>query len=250
MKVFGVTIGGSGDAPQLILGGPPAAQLLPPEVGIARRSRALRRGIVAVAVLLVVASGAGSAAAKYQAFVAEVDLSLEQERTASLLAQQAEFAEVVAVQAEIEEREAARRVATGTEIDWQAFVSSIEATLPADMVLRSIAAEGSSPMAALAQAADPLQGPRVAAITCIVVSPVMITVPDVVDLAGGLAGFVDARVPSSEWVPEEGAFETTFIVHLDEGAYANRFPAPDAATPGSDASGPVEADASGEEVGP
>lgn len=249
MKVFGITIGGATEGAQLILGGPPAAQLLPPEVGIARRSRGMRRGIVAVAVLLMVASGAGSAAAKYQAFVAEADLALEQERTISLIAQQAEFAEVVAVQAEIEEREAARRVATGTEIDWQAFVTSIEASLPANMTLQSVAAEGSSPMAGLAQAADPLQGARVAAITCIVLSPVLITVPDVVDLAGGLTGFVDAQVPSSEWVPEEGHFETTFVVHLDEGAYANRFPAPEADSEGA-AEGPVEADASGEEVQP
>ncbi|MBO1769326.1 hypothetical protein [Agrococcus sp. TF02-05] len=248
MKVFGMTIGGGGDAPQLLLGGPPAAELLPPEVGAARRSRGIRRGIVAVAVLLMVASGGASAAAKYQALSAEVELALEQERTASLIARQAEFADIVAAQTEIEEREAARRVATGTEIDWQVFVSGIEAAMPADMVLHSLEVTGSSPMAGLAQPADPLQGARVATVTCIVRSPAMLTVPDVVDLMGGLTGFVDAQVPLSELKPE-GYFETTFVVHLDEGAYASRFPAAEASEHGV-ADGRVEAGASGEGVQP
>lgn len=248
MKVFGITIGGSSESSQLLLGAPPAADLLPPEVGIARRSRGMRRGIVAVAVLLMVASGGASAAAKYQAVAAEVALALEQERTVALIAEQAEFADVVAVQTEIEEREAARRVATGTEIDWQVFVTSIAEAMPADMVLRSVTAEGSSPMAGLAQAADPLQGPRVATVTCIVRSPVMITVPDVVDLMGGLTGFVDAQVPISELKPE-GYFETTFVVHLDGTAYLNRFPAAEPSQESAE-EGPVDADASGEEVQP
>jgi hypothetical protein len=244
MKVFGITIGGPSESAQLILGGPPAAQLLPPEVGLARRSRGIRRGIVAAAVLLVVASGGLSAAAKYEAFTSEVELALEQERTLALIARQAEFAEVVAVQAEIEEREAARRVVTSTEIDWQSFVTGIEAVMPAGMVLHSVAAEGSSPMAGLAQAADPLQGPRVATVTCIVRSPAMITVPDAVDLMDELPGFVDAQVPISELKPE-GYFETTFLVHLDEGAYLDRFPAVEPSEDAADPS-PADAGASGE----
>lgn len=248
MKVFGITVGGTTDGAPLELGAHPAVDLLPPEVGLARRSRGIRRGVVAIAVLVIVGVVAGGAGAKVQAIAAEVGLLIEQDRTAALIDRQAEFAGVLAVQAEIEEREAARQVIASTEIDWQSTLAAITGTLPADATLASVAVEGSSPMLAYAQPVVPLQGARVATVTFTVRSPALLSVPGIEDQLASVPGFVDVQVPSSA-VDQEGVFETTFIVHLDEGAYSGRYPA-DPATSDEQAptdEQPADADAEGEE---
>lgn len=249
MKVFGITIGSPDPAP-LMLGAQPAVNLLPSEVLAARKSRGVRRGIVAAAIVLIVSAGGGTAAAKLQALAAEVELAFAEAQTVELLARQAEFADVLAVEAEIEARQAAREVATGTEIDWRGVIDGIVATLPEGATLVNVTAEGSSPMAGHAQPVAPLQGARVATVTFTVRSTAML--PDVVDALEGLPGFVDAQVPTQTVIPEEGIVDSTFVVHLDEGAYTNRFPPtvqaqPEPGQPAAGAEGSTDAEASGEE---
>ncbi|WP_026374001.1 hypothetical protein [Agrococcus lahaulensis] len=221
MKVFGITVGRGGDAPPLMLGAQPVVNLLPPEVLAARRSRAVRRVVVAAAVVLVVGAGGGAAAARVQAIAAEVELAGAQARTAALIAQQGEFGDVLAVEAEIAERVAARHVVTSTEIEWRSMIDAFLATLPPDATLTSVAAEGSSPMALHAQPIAPLQGARVATLTFTVESDARL--PQVLDALATLPGFVDAQVPVVTAL-ETGRTETIFVLHVGEEAYANRFP--------------------------
>lgn len=238
MKVFGLTIGEGGSAAPLVLGAPPAVDLLPPEVRAARKSRGVRRGVVAAAVLVVLAVVAGGTVVKLQSITAEVELALAQSETQALLARQAEFGPVLAVQAEIEEREAARRVITSTEIDWQVIIDAITATLPDDASLTSVTIDSGSPMAAYAQPVAPLQGSRVATVTFSARSAVLLSVPGIEDELSSVPGFVDVQVPSATEDPE-GGFATTFVVHLDEGAYTGRFPAEEA---GAEAEQPAGGD--------
>lgn len=223
MKVFGITIGSDDPAP-LMLGAQPVVNLLPNEVLAARKSRGVRRGIVAAAIALIVGVGAGTAGAKYQAITAAVDLAVEESRTAALIAEQSEFADVVAVEAEIAQRIAARHVVTGTEIAWSSMIDSFIATLPPGASLAGVTTEGTSPMALHAQPLAPLQGARVATATFTVRSDAQL--PDVLDALETLPGFVDAQVPEAAAL-EDGSIETTFVLHLGEGAYANRFPPED-----------------------
>jgi hypothetical protein len=252
MKVFGLTIGEREATSSLSLGAHPSVDLLPPEVRIARRSRGMRRGVIATAVLIVLAVVAGGAFAKMQWLAAEVTLAAEESRTQALLDRQAEFGGVLAMQAELEAREAARQVVMSTEIDWQSIIAAITATLPEDATLVSVSAEGGSPMEAYAQAQVPLQGARVATVAFTVHSDALLSVPDIEDQLAGVLGFVDVQVPSATELAEGEGFETAFVLHLGEAAYSGRFPPDEAAETGqpaapADATADADADAEGEE---
>lgn len=224
MKVFGITVGASGAAAPLALGAHPTVNLLPPEVRLGRRSRGIRRGVVAMAVLLVVGVAAGGVGARLQSMTAEDVLATAQDRTQALIDRQAEFGDVMAVQADIDERLAARQIITSTEIDWQSIITSIRATLPDDATITTATVEGGSPMEAYAQATAPLQGTRIATVSFTVVSPAILSVPEIEDGLAGVLGFVDVQVPSS-MVDAEGLFETSFVLHLSDEAYTGRYPA-------------------------
>lgn len=245
MKVFGITIGGSGGSAPLALGAHPTVDLLPPEVRLGRRSRGIRRGVVALAVLLIVAVAGGGVFAKLQAVTAEATLAAEQARTQALIDRQAEFGDVMAVQAEIDERLAARQVITSTEIDWQAVIQAMRGALPADASMTAVRVEGASPMEAYAQPTAPLQGARVATVSFTVRSATFLSVPDVQDALAGVRGFVDLQVPSSSIDPVDGSFETSFVVHLNEEAYTGRFPA-EVTTADEQPAAPIDASADAE----
>lgn len=227
MKVFGLTIGSdAGGGPALVVGGHPSVDLLPPEVRITRRSRGIRRGVIALAVVIIVGAAATGVLAKVNSVSAAALLVAEEARTQLLLDRQSEFFEITAVQSEIEERTAARQVITGSEIDWRAIIAEVRGTLPEGAVLTNIAVDGASPMAPYAQASGPLQGARVATVSFTITSPAIFSVADITDKLAALPGFVDSQVPSAAAV-EPGA-EASFVVHLDQGAFANRYPSEEA----------------------
>src|SRR5690606_3263649 len=114
------------------------------------------------------------------------------------------------------------QVITGTEIDWQAVLADIRGTLPAGAVVISLSIDGASPMQSYTQAGVPLQGPRVATVMFTVETASILSGPVVVDALAQVPGFVDVQVPSST-VNEEGIAETSFVLHLDEGAYTYRY---------------------------
>ncbi|WP_405217163.1 PilN domain-containing protein [Agrococcus sp. Ld7] len=249
MKVFGLTIGEAptGGSP-LVLGGAPSVDLLPREVRDTRKSNRARRGVIAVAVLAIVATAGGGAAATYASILAEVQLASAEQRTEALLARQSEFVEVTTLQRQIEERTAARQVITGTEIDWQSVLADVRATLPEGAVVTALAVDGASPMEPYAQAGVPLQGPRVATVSITVQSSTIMSAADVVDALEAVPGFTDVQVPTTA-VVDAGIAETTFVLHLDEGAYSARYAPLDAGpaeTPDAESS---SAEASSAETG-
>lgn len=228
MKAFGIELGGGAPKQPLVVGGVPGVDLLPPEVRIAKRSRRTRRGVVAAAVAVVVLAGAGAVAAKAQSLVAEAELSVAQARTIDLVAQQAQFSSVTDVQTEIDERTAARSVVTSGEITWRDVLEAVRATLPAGTELATVSVESAPPMELFEQATVPLQGERIATVSFTTRSADPTVGPAVLDALTGIDGFVDAHAPSRTTI-EGGAIETMFVLHLDSGALANRFPAPEPA---------------------
>ncbi|WP_347754159.1 hypothetical protein [Agrococcus sp. ProA11] len=240
MKVFGLTIGDGPAAGQtLVLGGSPGVDLLPREVRETRKSNRTRRGVIAVAVLAIVATAGGGAAATYAAILAEVRLASTAQRTEALLARQAEFVEVTTLQRQIEERTAARQVITGTEIDWQAVLADVRSKLPAGAVVTELFVDGASPMQAYVQAGVPLQGPRVATVSISVQTSSIMSAADVVDALEAVPGFADVQVPTNT-AADAGVAETTFVLHLGEGAYTGRYAPIDvgpAEAPAANASG-------------
>jgi len=82
--------GGRDDA-RLIIGGIPRAELLPPELELEKRSRAQRRGLMAVLVLVVLLVGVVYGAVSLFAATTQAALDGANAHAADLLAQQGKY---------------------------------------------------------------------------------------------------------------------------------------------------------------
>ena len=210
---------------ELILGGEPRVDLLPPEVSKHRQAKAVRRGLGIGVVGLLVIVLAGAAAATYVSGQAEEHLLAAQANTAGLLAEQTQYGEIRTAQAQVDLVKAAQQVGVSTEIDWKAYLLGVQGTLPAGVAIESVTVDSASPILLYAQPTVPLQGARVATVGFTASSA---TLPDVPAWLNGLAtlpGFADA-LPGSVILDEtSGAYTVTITMHVNEAAFAQRFTA-------------------------
>ena len=205
----------------LVVVGIPRIDLLPQEVHARLRSRTLRRGLGVLVVAVVVAAGAGSALAVFNAAASAGALAAEQARTQDLLAQQVEFVEVTQLANAKAGIEQARLVGSSTEILWPAYVEAIRATLPPGADLGELTVTASSPITLVAQPALPLQLPRVATVQLTVTAPDLATISAWISRLPGLPGFADATLTSIERTDTN--VKANVIINVTEAAYANRF---------------------------
>lgn len=200
----------------------PRANLLPPEVALGIKAKALRRLLLLLVVLALVIAGAGVAGSSVLAVTSAVSLAAANDRTASLLAQQAEFVEVRQVTGMIGKATAARQAGMATEINWKSYVDEIQGSLPAGTTITTFAAEASTPIAPYAAPSLPLEGERIGQLTFTGSSA---SLPDVqawlVGLAG-VTGFVDAA-PGTVSLDEGGSYTVGIVMHFDDAVLTNRF---------------------------
>lgn len=209
----------------LQVGGEPRVDLLPPEL-LAQRKAAgnLRRlGLGVALVALLVIGGVGLAT--IQSLRAQAGLSAEQFRTQALLAQQKKYIEVRKVQVEVGSLQAAQEVGTSTEIDWKKYLTAVQATLPANVVLNVITIDSASPLAAYVQSTVPLQGSRVATLSFTAASPTLPEVPAWLDSLKSLSGYTDASPGSVTRDATTGVYTVDITMHINEAAFSKRFAA-------------------------
>lgn len=214
---------------ELVIGGTPRVNLLPPEVKARHNARIIRRRLTVTLAGVVVVVGAGVAGAWWEASGSQAALKAAQDRTTELLAGQAQFAEVRHVQEAVETAIVAQRVGASTEIDWKAYLDRIRAVLPVDVIITSAGIDSASPLAPYAQPTVPLQPARVATVTLVLSSPGLPAVPEWLEALKSLPGYADAT-PSSITLSETGAYDVHLTLHVSEGAYSNRFTPSAAAT--------------------
>jgi glycerate-2-kinase len=209
----------------LIVGGEPRVDLLPPEVRAERRAKRMRRslayGVLGLAVVVVIATGGTS----LLALNSQVQLAAEQARTGVLLAQQAKFLDVRKVQDQVKLIEAAQQVGASTEIDWQAYLNSVQSTLPANVTITTVKIDSASPLAIYAQPTAPLQGARVATLSFTASSPTLPQVPVWLDALATLKGFADAVPGSVVLDTTTNAYTVNITMHINEAAFDKRFAA-------------------------
>jgi Tfp pilus assembly protein PilN len=209
---------------ELIVGGEPRAVLLPPEVGLRRRAKQLRRtlGLSLMGVILLTA--AGYSAATWGAMQSQAALADAQQRTALLVGEQAKYIEVHRVQDQVLTAEAALQIGASTEIDWKSYLEGVRAVLPSDVSIDTVTVDSASPLVPYGQPTAPLQAQRAATLTLTLTSPALPTVPDWLTAMKSLPGYADGA-PTSITRSEEGAYKVSLVVHINEGAFANRFAA-------------------------
>jgi Tfp pilus assembly protein PilN len=210
---------------ELIIGGEPRADLLPPEVKAGLRGKALQRGllIAVLAVVLLVAGGVG--VATWQAMQGQSTLLAAQSRTAELLTEQGKYLQVRQVQDAVKTTIAAQQVGGSTEIDWKDYLQRVRALLPDDVAIDSVTIDAATPLAPYGPATAPLQDARVATLVLLVTSPALPEVPDWLRGLRGLPGFADAT-PSAITRTESGAYQVSVTLHINDEAYSGRFAEP------------------------
>ncbi|PYY51637.1 hypothetical protein [Curtobacterium sp. MCBD17_023] len=217
--------------PGVTPGREPRVDLLPVEVHLDRRGRAIARrmwfgaGLVAALVVL------GTAAATIQSMGARSDLAAAQAETASIQQQQQQYGEVRRVEQDTALARAGQQVGGSTEIDWQSTLSTVQQLLPQGVVITALNIESSSPMQSFDQSTAPLQGARVATLNVTVSSPSIPSVPDWTERLTNLTGYVDSNIDTitrgsatgDGAAAATGTYQASITLHVDSEAYDGKY---------------------------
>jgi Tfp pilus assembly protein PilN len=213
----------SGSQADLTFGGMPRADLLPQEIRDERRGKALVRKLIVGLVILAVLITGGFAYATVRSMTAGVLLAAERARTDALLAEQLTYADARNVNNAINLAVTAREVGMATEIDWEAALDEINATIPEGTSLTSVRVDSISPAETSVAPEAPLQGASVATISIEAISQ---TVPEVetwLDRLKSVTGYAGIAPPVKVDGDEQAGFIVGIQVQVDERAFANRF---------------------------
>lgn len=208
----------------IILGGIPRANLLPPEVVQRTKSRGTRKMLGVLVGLVIVVAGSGSAAASLRAGQAQSDLLAAQASTQGLLAEQLTYAEATTIAGLVTTIEDARQLGTSTEVQWNGVLDEITTYLPAGASLASGSLVASTPWAPAPITGGPLRQPSVATLSLSVTSGEILEATDLVRRLAGLPGFVDAT--PTQVSNADGVFMTTITLNLNTEALSGRFAPP------------------------
>lgn len=215
----------------VVVGAFPRVDLLPPATKDAIRRRPIvRRLLIGVAIVALVV-GLAVAGSMLLALTANVRLQAERDRSELLLSQQLEFAEARSIANELDESIAARQVAPAIEVDWEALIEEIRATLPTGVLLTSVdgSVEVDDPDAGEqpTEEPEPLRQDSVGSFRISATSP---TVPDVeawLDRLEGITGFAGIAPPVTVVGSDGASYTVTIEVLLNDEAFLGRFAAAD-----------------------
>ncbi len=186
----------------------PQVNLLPPEVGDARKADVAKRWAVIAVIAAVVLSAAGWGVAQMGQSAADDKLSDAQAETAQLRAEQQRYAEVPQVLAQQDLLRATRDAAFATDVDWATYLGAALNVLPAGTSLEKIDANLTTPMTGEVGPVDSLDQAGIGQLTIVGRSS---TVPDagaVIAAMNSIQGLTESRVTSVEYVsdPDDGVF--------------------------------------------
>lgn len=205
------------------------ANLMPEEVLRARGNRRAAKAAAVALVLSVLVVGALTALARMQTSGAREDLAAAEQRAATLIAGQAEFADLTTTQSQIAFVEDKLELLMAGDIRWAAYLHSITAAAPAGVAITGIDATIDDPGAGRAGAAD-----RVGTVTLAGSAPTTAEVSAYVDALGQLPGVAGVYLSSVAVSEARTVFSITAVVTADAvvNRYAETAPAPAATTGG------------------
>lgn len=208
---------------KLVFGASPRVDLLPLEIKQSRKGASIRRmlGMGVVVTLVLVAGGYGYA--MFHSFDSADRLADAKLITAELETEKSQYIEVRSIASKLDMIEAAERVGASTEINWSNFLNEVQATLPADVAIRSFTVDAGTPIEAHPQATVALQGQRVATLTFSATSPGLPNVRDWLEGLKKVTAFADATPGSVVFDEEQGLYVADITLHITEAAYSLRF---------------------------
>lgn len=216
--------GQKGEVGALVYGAVPRARLMPPEVSIRRRESAQRRSLIAILVLVIVATGSGVAASFLFAADAQQRLQAERAVTEQLLATQLQYADVTTLRADIQVITDLRSQLGATELLWAEVLAPYLGVIGDDAEILSLSVAGDEPGAPQLGVTGPLRQPRVATVS-MSVATVDLPSPWIWYRAWQrLDTFADASI--DRVVEGSAGYETFITINLNGDAASLRFGAP------------------------
>lgn len=207
-------------AKQLVLGGEPRVQLLPPSVRLREKAREARRLVLLLVVLAVAIVGAGYSFALFHVVGANAALDREQTRTQQLLDQQVRYAPATRLAGLVELTERTRESAGTTEVLWAGVLGDVLRRLPAGTELESASLVGRAPWDAALPVEGVLRPVRAATVQLGIRSAAL---PDAVAWSRALRsidGVVDVVLATTE---QDDGYITSLSLTLSDEAVSGRF---------------------------
>jgi hypothetical protein len=198
--------------PEFVVAGLPTVSLLPRELRAAARGKSLRRGFIAGVLVAVVIAGGATAGATALAGAAQARLDSSTQQTQMLLTQLGKFRDVQLLQQSIAVGQAAVKVGSSTEIDWQAQIAAIEANMPAGYTVTSIQADSATPIIDYQQGTTPLERPRAASLQMAVTTSDITTLPPWLRKIRSIPAYADAS--ANVISDDESGYTVQLTIHL------------------------------------
>lgn len=206
---------------ELVIGGEPRVDLLPPEVVVAARERRARRGVLWLVLIVVVIAAAATVLGYLYHQQKQDALSQLQSQNAEVVAQQGKYASARTVLNQVDQASTAQYLGTSTEVNWKSYFTQITGMLPAGASVTALNAQTGTLSGPIASNSAALIGPYVASIAVTVSAPDQNSVAQLLDSLATLPGFVSAA-PGA--IAQQGSgIQTTVTVYLSDAAYSGRF---------------------------
>lgn len=203
----------------------PRVNLLPPEIIAARALARTQRWLGAALVLVVIAIAGAFVLFQQRADDAAQTLAAEQARTAVLQKEQAQYARVPVVLAQVEAATAARETAMATDVAWYDYLDRLALTYPAGIWFGDLTAAVAAPSLIATPSVDAIATPGIGSVTF---TGSGVTPPDVanlMDVLDGTDGFADTALTSVTRTDSDGQVVVDYSVQavLTDAALSHRF---------------------------
>ena len=116
----------------------PRVNLLPSEILDARAFRRVQRALAGAVAATLVVGGAAFAWSMHEVSTAQAALDVSRARTAQLHTEEAKYADVPRVLAQVEQAKTARRTALGADVLWYRFFDDLAAATPDTVALTNV----------------------------------------------------------------------------------------------------------------
>ena len=209
----------------VIVGGEPRIDFLPPEIKARKEARRTRRFLLVLVALVGVVCLAAYVFASNLTLQARVQLEQAQAETSNLLQQQSQFAEVRSLATKLDSSRNARLVASATEVLWNDYLRELQAKLPEGATVVAYTVDSQSALEAAVAPDGPLQGSKVATITLTVMVPSLAHVEALLINFPSLTGYAGASVTTATLDSSDDGdlYTANVILNVNADAFAKRF---------------------------
>jgi Tfp pilus assembly protein PilN len=193
----------------------PRVNLLPIEIIEVRRFRRAQSLLVVAVLATIGVAGAGMLLAQRGVSAAHDQLTVAQATVTDLQTEQARFAQVPKVIAEVDAASAARTLALGTDVLWYRYLNDVNGALPVGVRLTGITLTMNSATAAAAPSADPLSPAGVGTITVVGTADQYSEVSSWLESLDKITGFSSASLTNATKAVPKITFSSGAVVSSD-----------------------------------